>query len=121
MLHRPQDRVLFVSPHAKMVDVDSIFLKEGQIGIYDTKDTSENGCKAVIDFTGKPRNDKRYEIRIGRNEQAASRSIYDKDFSTPLFSLNEITEIYASWPKKDHAYVDDVIVGYNGVSDDTAF
>lgn len=55
MLHRPQDRVLFVSPHAKMVDVDSIFLKEGQIGIYDTKDTSENGCKAVIDFTGKPR------------------------------------------------------------------
>ena len=51
MLHRPQDRVLFVSPHAKMVDVDSIFLKEGQIGIYDTKDTSENGCKAVIDFT----------------------------------------------------------------------
>lgn len=121
MLHRPQDRVLFVSPHAKMVDVDSIFLKEGQIGIYDTKDTSENGCKAVIDFTGKPRNDKRYEIRIGRNEQAASRSIYDKDFSTPLFSLNEITEIYASWPKKDHAYVDDVILGYNGVSDDTAF
>ena len=109
MLHRPQDRVLFVSPHAKMVDVDSIFLKEGQIGIYDTKDTSENGCKAVTDFTGKPRNDKRYEIRIGRNEQAASRSIYDKDFSTPLFSLNEITEIYASWPKKDHAYVDDVI------------
>ena len=121
MLHRPQDRVLFVSPHAKMVDVDSILLKEGQIGIYDTKDTSENGCKAVIDFTGKPRNDKRYEIRIGRNEQAASRSIYDKDFSTPLFSLNEITEIYASWPKKDHAYVDDVILGYNGVSDDTAF
>lgn len=50
MLHRPQDRVLFVSPHAKMVDVDSIFLKEGQIGIYDTKDTSENGCKAVIDL-----------------------------------------------------------------------
>ena len=121
MLHRPQDRVLFVSPHAKMVDVDSIFLKEGQIGIYDTKDTSENGCKAVIDFTGKPRNDKRYEIRIGRNEQAASRSIYDKDFSTPLFSLNEIAEIFASWPKKDHAYVDDVILGYNGVSDDTAF
>ena len=68
MLHRPQDRVLFVPPHAKMVDVDSIFLKEGQIGIYDTKDTSENGCKAVIDFTGKPRNDKRlpalYMIRI---------------------------------------------------------
>ena len=121
MLHRPQDRVLFVPPHAKMVDVDSIFLKEGQLGIYDTKETSENGCKAVIDFTGKPRNDKRYEIRIGRNEQAASRSIYDKDFSTPLFSLNEITEIYASWPKKDHAYVDDVILGYNGVSDDTAF
>ena len=50
MLHRPQDRVLFVSPHAKMVDVDSIFLKEGQIGIYDTKDTSENGCKAVTDY-----------------------------------------------------------------------
>ena len=61
MLHRPQDRVLFVPPHAKMVDVDSIFLKEGQLGIYDTKETSENGCKAVIDFTGKPRNDKRYE------------------------------------------------------------
>ena len=53
MLHRPQDRVLFVPPHAKMVDVDSIFLKEGQLGIYDTKETSENGCKAVIDFTGK--------------------------------------------------------------------
>lgn len=35
--------------------------------------------------------------------------------------MNEITEIYASWPKKDHAYVDDVILGYNGVSDDTAF
>lgn len=121
MLHRPQDRVLFVPPHAKMVDVDSIFLKEGQIGIYDIKSSSENGCKAVTDFTGKPRGDKRYEIRIGRNEQTSSRSVYDKDFATPMFSLNEITEIYASWPKRGRAYVDDVILGYNGVDDDTAF
>ena len=67
MLHRQQDRVLFVAPNAKMVDVDSVLWTEGQLGIYDTKETSENGCKSVIDFTGKPRNDKRYEIRIGRN------------------------------------------------------
>lgn len=120
MLHRPQDRVLFLPPHAKMVDVDSALLKEGQIGIYDVFDTTENGCKAVTDFSGKPRNEKRYEIRIGRNEQASSRSVFDKDFSTRMFALNEIRDIYASWPKKDHAYVDDVILGYNGVDDDTA-
>lgn len=120
MLHRPQDRVLFVPPHAKMVNVDSMLLEEGQVGIYDIFDTTENGCKAVTDFAGKPRNDKRYEIRIGRNRQASSRSLFDKDFSSRPFALNEIKDIFASWPKSDHAKVDDVIIGYNGVDDDTA-
>ena len=120
MLHRPQDRVLFLPPHAKMVDTDSMFLEEGQVGIYDLFETTENGCKAVTDFAGKPRNEKRYEIRVGRNRQAKSRSVYDKDFASRPFALNEIKDIFASWPKRDHAYVDDVILGYNGVEDDTA-
>ena len=79
MLHRPQDRVLFVSPHAKMVDVDSIFLKEGQIGIYDTKDTSENGCKAVIDFTGKPQDFPLYPL-------LSALCLHSLPFSTLLYA-----------------------------------
>lgn len=117
MLHRPQDRVIFLPAHAKLSDADSLLLKEGQIGIYDIRDTGVNGCKAITSFDGKPRDDKRYEIRIGRNEQLSSRSVYDKDFSTRPFALNEIRDIYAAWPKRDKAYHDDVIIGYDGIDD----
>lgn len=120
MLHRPQDRVLFLPAHAKLTDADSLFLAEGQIGIYDLFDTGENGCKAVTSFDGKPRNEKRYEIRVGRNKQVQSRSTNEKDFSTRPFSLNEIKDIYASWPKHKEMSHDDVTIGYNGVDDATA-
>lgn len=121
MIHRPFDRHIICPPHAKLDDVDSLLLQEGQIAIYDLEgEVGENGLKAITDFKGADKNEQKYVLRVGRNEIPRSRISDDKDYSTPAFSLNEIIEVYASAPKTKDIKVDEVIFGYNGIDDNTA-
>lgn len=120
-IHRPYDRHIICPPHAKLDDVDSLLLQEGQIAIYDLEgDAGENGLKAVTNFDGARRDEQRYVMRIGRNAIPHSRISDDKAYSTPAFSLDEIIEVYASAPKAAEIKVDEVIFGYNGIDDNTA-
>lgn len=121
MIHNPYNRYFVLPPHAKATDVGSLFLQEGMFAVYDVDDADENGLKAVTNFDGLRKDRKKYEIRVGRNKQVQTRSNSDKAFSTPLFSLNEITELYASKPQIAQATVDEIVIGYNGIDPRTAF
>lgn len=120
-IHNPYQRYVICPPHAKLADIDSLLLQEGQIAIYDVEgEQTENGLKALMNFNGCPKDKQRYEIRIGRNDIVHSRVSDDKSFSTPPFAINEILEVYASAPKKSEISVDEVIFGYNGIDPETA-
>ena len=120
-IHKPYDRHIICPPHAKLEEVDSLLLQEGQIAIYDLLgEQSENGLKALKDFNGARKDDQRFVIRVGKNDVVKSRNSDDKSYSTPAFAVNEIIDVYASAPKSKEIKVDEVIFGYNGIDDSTA-
>lgn len=120
-IHKPYDRYFFLPPHAKLTSVGSLNLREGMFGIYDVsgKGQTEDGAVAITDFKGLRKDEVRYEIRVGRPKQALSRSTSDKDYSTPMFSVNQIIDLHASAPQKDRQSIDDVTIGYNGSDPNT--
>lgn len=120
-IHHPYQRHIICPPGAKLSDVSSLLLQEGQIAIYDLEgEQDENGLKAVTELKGCPKDEQRYVIRIGRNDMVHSRISDDKAFSTPPFAINEIIDVYASAPKEKDIKVDEVIFGYNGIDPETA-
>lgn len=120
-IHKPYDRYIILPPHAKLENVDSLNLQEGQVAIYDLEgEQTENGLKALTNFAGLRKDEQRYVIRVGRNKNVRSRVSNDKAYSTPPFAIDEIIDVYASAPKKDKISVDEVIFGYNGIDDETA-
>lgn len=120
-IHKPYDRYFFLPPHAKLTDVGSLNLREGMFGIYDVsgQGQTEDGAVAVTDFKGLRKDEVRYEIRVGKPKQIPSRSVSEKDYSTPMFSVNQIIDLHASAPQKDKQSMDDVTIGYNGVDPNT--
>lgn len=120
-LHQPYQRHIICPPGAKLCNVSSLLLQEGQIAIYDLSgDTDENGLVAITDLKGCPKDEQKYVIRVGRNDIVHSRVSDDKSFSTPAFAINEIIDVYASAPKEKEIKVDEVIFGYNGIDPETA-
>lgn len=120
-IHRPYDRHIICPPHAKLANVDSLLLQEGQIALYDIEgEQTADGLKALTDLKGYRKDEQRFQIRIGRNELVQDRVSDDKAFSTPTFAVDEIIEVYASAPKSKDIKVDEVIFGYNGIDDNTA-
>lgn len=121
MIHSPFDRYVVCPPNAKLADVDSCLLQEGQIGIYDILgETTDNGMKAITDFRGLNKNENRYVFRFGNNKKVMSRDANDKANSSDTFAINEIIDVYASAPQSKEIKVDEVIFGYNGIDDSTA-
>ena len=119
--NKGNDRTVVVAPHATAATVGSLLLKHGQFGLYDTSNGNEDGAIPVTSLVGKRTDEKKYVIRFGKNQTPASRSRSEKPTATPTFSLDEVVEVYAGAPKTDTASVDEVIFGYNGVDEKTAY
>lgn len=120
-IHKPYDRTVVLAPHAKMSTVGSLLLGKGQVGIYDVLDTDKDGMKAVTSFAGRRTDEKRYQILIGASEDNSRTGTFGQPYASPVFSIDEITDIYASAPKSTRMQMDDVIIGYNGADEKTGF
>lgn len=118
MLHGTPVRDIFCPPNTKMYVGDSLGLAPGQIGLFDM--LKREGITAVDSLKGYRTDEKRFEIRQGNTKSPASRSNIPGDYATPLFSLDEVTNIFANAPQTDKAKVDIVIMGYNGIDPSTA-
>lgn len=119
-VHNAYDREFFCPTGSVKTSGGSMSLAAKQIALVDMK-TQDNadGLKIVYSLTGLPTDDKRYEIRQGRNVSTLGRSDSDKDWSTPMFAINEVIRVEASAPKTKEEQVDEVIFGYNGIDPDT--
>lgn len=120
-VHKPFDRTIVLAPHAELANVGSTLLKPGMFGIYDEFATGADGMKPVTSFVGRDKNEKRYVIRTGGNSVFAAKGKTNKAWSSQVFSINEIVSVWASAPKRKEMAIDDVILGYNGNDDKTAF
>lgn len=120
MLHKAFDRYIILPPHAKLDEVDSLELREGQLALYDLEgEVTDKGMKPLTTLDGCRKDEQRYVIRTGRNKNVHSRVSDDKAYSTPSFAIDEIIDVYASAPKTDKIQVDEVLFGYNGIDDGT--
>lgn len=120
-IHKPYDRTVVVNPFGKMFTGGSLLLGKGQFGIFDVMDTDKDGMKAVTSFAGRRTDEKRYQILIGASEDRSRTGTFGQPYASPIFSIDEITDIYASAPKRTKMLMDDVIIGYNGNDKKTGF
>ena len=117
-LHKPFDRTFSLIGGAVMTNGFSLNLVKGQFGIFDTQSTSVNGTKAVSSFNGKP--NAIYELKLGKSDLPVTRSQNNKSFSSFPFKVSQVLDLQVSVPESTTQKVDEVIIGYNGIDDNTA-
>lgn len=119
-LHKPFDRTFVVAAGATMSEGRSLNLVKGQFGIFDTRSTNKEGSKAVASFNGLPKNENRFELKLGTTNLSVNRSQSNKSYSSFPFSLNNVLDLKVSAPKSTEQSVDEVIIGYNGIDANTS-
>jgi hypothetical protein len=120
-LNRAFDRPFFIMNGAVKQTGGSLNLAKGQLALVDSSQTSANGLAVVTSAAGKPKDKKDFQLRVGVVDKDPTRSYSNKDQSTMPFSLNEIVDLKVDAPQITEHRVDEVIVGYDGVNDNTAF
>lgn len=120
-LSRAFDRAFFVMNGSVKQGGGSLDLAKGQLALVDSSQTSANGLAVLTSAAGKPKNKKDFQLRIGVVDKDPTRSYSNKDQSTMPFSLEEIVGLKVDAPKITEHIVDEVIIGYDGMNDNTAF
>lgn len=96
----------------------SIGLKRGQLGLFGVEDATPNGIAAYANLKGLPKT-KAFVLKAGKGHEDRSRTGNDKNFSTPHFTLEEVTGLGVSVPQRTKQGLDEVILGYNGINPQT--
>jgi hypothetical protein len=117
-INRGTDRFLPTLNGNVLTTGGSLNLGKGQLGIFDTKNNTKNGLKAVSNFAGAPKN-REYEIRVGVAPLGAARTQDSKAKSTRAFKLSEVRAIEAHAPSLKKT-VDELLIGYDGINANTA-
>lgn len=120
-LNRAFDRPFFVMGGAVKQTGGSLNLAKGQVALCDLTQTSGDGLAVITSALGKPKDKKDFVIRVGVVDKDPTRSYTNKDQSTMPFSLNEIVDLKVDAPQITEHIVDELIVGYDGFNDNTAF
>lgn len=110
-IHKPYDRY-FVSTGAVKTEGGSLNLALGQLGVFkvNTKHNAQ-GMAALNSFQNLSKREK-LEIKVGNNTAVSS--------STHPFEIGKIKGLRVSVPDKTEQTVDEVIIGYNGLDENTS-
>lgn len=119
--NRAYDRSFFVIGGSVRTTGGSNQLSNGQLAVVDLFASGDNGAAVLSSFLGTPKDKKKLAIQVGSPAIEATRSFSDKVNSTTPFSLNEIKKLRVSAPERTKQIMDEVILGYNGFDDATAF
>jgi hypothetical protein len=117
-VNRGMDRFLPTLNGNVLTSGGSLNLAKGQLGIFETKNNTKNGLKAVSNFAGAPKN-REYEIRVGVAPLGAARTQDSKAKSTRAFKLSEVVGIDVHAPSLKKT-VDELLIGYDGINASTA-
>lgn len=120
-INRPQNRSFFVAGGNVKTTGGALSLAKGQLAVVDVMSSSSDGAAILGSFLGIPKDKQKLAIRVGVEGKEPDRSHSDKAGSTPAFSLKQIEKIRARAPKITTQTVDDVVLGYDGFDESTAF
>ena len=121
MIHRPYDRALVIIEGAVKKTGGSLNLAKGQLALTNQKETNKDGSKVITSLMGFPKDSKSLTLRTGIDAKTPNRTYSNKAQSTEVFSINEVVDLTVSAPKNKELVNDEVILGYNGIDDTTAF
>lgn len=117
--HAPQTILFVTNEGLVMNDGYSTRLAKGQFGIVDKGATPSALGMAVVDtFPATPK-DRLFELKLGIAPLTPTRSQSNKAYSSMPFKLSEVVDIKVNAPKLGVS-VDDFIIGYDGINDNTA-
>lgn len=117
-INRGTDRFLPLLNGNVLTTGGSLNLAKGQLGIFELKNNTKNGLKAVSNFAGIPKN-REFEIRVGVAPISVTRTQDNKAKSTRAFRLDEVESISVYAPSLDKK-VDEFFIGYDGINASTA-
>jgi hypothetical protein len=120
-LNRAYDRSFFVIGGSVRTSGGSNQLSNGQLAVVDLFASGDNGAAVLSSFLGIPKDKKRLAIQIGGPAIEPTRSFSDAASSTIPFALSEIKKLRVSAPERTEQVMDELILGYNGFDDATAF
>lgn len=116
--HKPYDRHFFTINGSVLKSGGSLDLARGQFGIFNTDKVKRDGSQAIASFAGVPKNAK-LELKLGKGDVIPGQTVNQKGFSSFPFTLNDVVDIRVKTPKETELKVDEVVLGYNGIDNDT--
>jgi len=118
-LHSPIDKPLFIYDGLVKTSGASGNLAKGQFAIVTDK-AVVGGLKVVSDFAGLPK-DAPIKFMVGRHKLPTNlRSPYAQNYATSWFTSKDVVSIKANFPKFTKRTFDEILIGYDGINDDTA-
>lgn len=120
-LHKPFDRFFWTIDGKTKTSGGALTLAKGQLALVDTTKATQTGAKVVSSLVGAPKNKKNYALRLGISDNAPNRSYSNHAKSTLPFSLEEVIGVRVSAPKTTEQSVDEVVLGYDGITPGSGF
>jgi len=119
--HSPISRHLFTLDGSTLTTGGAKNLAKGQFTIVNSGKAGANGAVVVSDFAGQP-DSTVYEMRVGKGKLPAGlrTALNGKPYSSQLFTIKDVVEVKANFPKFTEQTFDDLIIGYDGINADTA-
>ena len=118
--HSPISRHLFTLDGSVLTTGGAKNLAKGQFTIVNNKKAGANGAVVITNFAGEP-DSTVYEMRLGKSHLPETRTAYNsKPYSSNLFTIKDVVEVKANFPKVTEQKFDELIVGYDGINADTA-
>lgn len=119
--HKSFDRQFVLLGGAVMTNGGALDLSRGEIGFFDTEaPVTKDGVPAISSFKGLS-DSRLIEIRYKESDDTTvSRSKSSKSYKSFPFTLENVKDIRVSAPTITEAQVDEVVVGWNGIDEETA-
>lgn len=119
-IHSPIARHLFTLDGAVLQSGGAKNLAKGQFTIVKKDKVSANGAVVASSFAGVPDKEP-LEMRLGKAPIPATRAVRNsKPYSSEIFSVKDVTNVIATFPKITEQTFDQIVIGYDGIDATTA-
>ena len=120
-VHNPFHRDFVVIGGSTKTTGGSLNLQKGAFALVNAMESSADGAKVLANVDGISKRLKALELRLGVADKGYGRSHSNKPLQSMPFSLENVVDLRVSAPETTEQIVDELIVGYNGIDDSTAF
>jgi len=95
-------------------------LAKGQFTIVKSGTATANGAEVVSNFAGLPKSTV-FEMRLGKHKVPnVTTALNSKPYASETFKIGDVVSVKSNFPKYTKQTFDELIIGYDGINDDTA-